>query len=88
MRGKRRRWSGHDFWQLGPVSVFSRRGETLWPSGDVGQGEMAGRGRSKRRSRTGLARVCGGVRLAGWRVSCRRVVRLGVESLAAVPGRD
>ena len=26
MRGKRRRWSGHDFWQLGPVSVFSRRG--------------------------------------------------------------
>ena len=29
MRGKRRRWSGHDFWQLGPVSVFSRRGETL-----------------------------------------------------------
>ena len=55
MRGKRRRWSGHDFGQLGQVSVFSRRGETLCPSGDVGQSEMAGRGRSKRRSRTGLA---------------------------------
>ena len=52
-----------------PVSVFSRRGETLRPSGDVGKGEMAGRGRSKR----GLADQGGaslrGVRLAGWRVS-------------------
>ena len=54
------------------MSGFSRRRETLRPSADVGQGEMAGRGRSKRRSRTGLARVCGDLRLAGWLVSCRR----------------
>ena len=39
-------------------------------------------------SRTGLARVGGNVQLAGWRVSGRPAVRLGVESLAAVPGRD
>ena len=51
---------------------------------DEGDGEI---GHGKRRSRTGLARVCGDVRLAGWRASCRRVVRLGVEWLAAVPGR-
>ena len=44
---------------MGPVSVFSRRGETLRPSGDVGQGEMAGRGHSKRGSRTRVPRVCG-----------------------------
>ena len=54
------------------MSVFSCRGKTLRPSGDVGKGEMAGRGRSKR----GLADQGGaslrGVRLAGWRVSCRR----------------
>ena len=49
------------------MSVFSRRRETLWPSGNVGQGEMVGRGRSKRPSRTGLARVGGDVRLSvGW----------------------
>ena len=35
----------------GAVSVFSPRWETLRPSGDVGQGEMAGSGRSRRRSR-------------------------------------
>ena len=52
-----------------------------------GEGD-GGIGHGKRRSRTGLARVCGDVRLAGWRVSCRRVVKLGVESLAAGPGRD
>ena len=34
-----------------------------------GDGEI---GHGKRRSRTGLARVCGDVRLAGWRASCRR----------------
>ena len=39
----------------------------LWPPADVGQGEMVGRGRSKRPSRTGLARVGGDVRLSvGW----------------------
>ena len=43
-----------------------------------------GIGHGKRRSRTGLARVGGDVQLAGWRASCRRVVKLGVESLAAV----
>ena len=31
--------------------------------------EIAGRGHGKRRSRTGLAQVCGDVRLTGWRVS-------------------
>ena len=49
------------------MSVFSRRRETLRPFGDVGQSEIAGRGRSKRPSRTGLARVGGDVRLSvGW----------------------
>ena len=47
-----------------------------------------GIGHGKRRSRTVMARVGGDVQLAGWRASCRRVVKLGVESLAAVPGRD
>ena len=51
--------------------------------------EMAVRGHGKRRSRTGLARVCGEVQLAGtlghWRTGA---VRPGVESLATGPGRD
>ena len=47
--------------------VFSRRTGPRWPSADVGQGKMAVRGRSKRPSRTGPARVGGDVRLAdGW----------------------
>ncbi len=58
---------------------------TVW---DVGQGEMAGRIRSRGLPRTGLARVCWDLRLsAGW-AGCSRVVRLGVESLAAGSGRD
>ena len=70
------------------MSVFSPRRETLRPCGDVGQGEMAGGGRSKRPSRTGLARVCGDVQLAvGW-LRHRGAVRQEVEWLAAVPGRD
>ena len=59
------------------MSVFSRRRETLWPSGNVGQGEMVGRGRSKRPSRTGLARVGGDVWLSvGWlrHRRCRQAV--------------
>ena len=63
--GKVRRWSGHDFGYREPVSVSGRRRETLRPSADVGQGEMVGRGRSKRPSRTGMARVGGDVQLAG-----------------------
>ena len=51
--------------------------------------EMAGRGHGKRRSRTGLARVCGDVQLAGalghWRTGA---VRPGVEWLATGPRRD
>ena len=47
---------------------------------------MAGRGRSKRPSRSGLARVGGDVRLAGRWVSCSRVVRQEVESLAVGQG--
>ena len=51
----------------GPVSVFTRRRETLRPSADVGYGEMVGRGRSKRPSRTRRVRVGGDVRLSvGW----------------------
>ena len=61
----------------GPMAAYRGCGER---DGGIGHG--------KRRSRTGLARVCGDVWLAGWRVSCRRVVKLGMESLAAVPGRD
>ena len=55
-------------------------------------GRCAGRDGGERTRQEALAdrlsRVCGDVRLGGWRVSCRQVVRLGVESLAAVPGRD
>ena len=47
-----------------------------------------GIGHGKRRSRTGLARVCGDVQLAGRWISCRLAVRLGVEWRAAGPGRD
>ena len=46
-----------------------------------------GIGHGERRSRTGLAGVCGDVQLAGRWVSCRLAVRLGVEWLAAGPGR-
>ena len=48
-----------------------------------------GRGHGKRRSRTGLARVCGDVQFAGrlghWRTGA---VRPGVEWLATGPRRD
>ena len=51
--------------------------------------EMAGRGHGKRRSRTGLARVCGDVQFAGtlgqWRTGA---VRPGAEWLAAGPRCD
>ena len=72
----------------GPVSVFSCRGETLRPSANVGQGEIAGRGRSKRHSQTGLARVRGDVRLAGWRPVAAAAVRQGVAGRAIGPGHD
>ncbi len=52
-----------------------------------GEGD-GGIGHGERRSRTEMARVGGDVQLTGWRVSCRRVVKLGVESLAAGPRRD
>ena len=60
--------------QVNGAGVLSsgRRGETLRPSGDVGQGEMAGRGRSERGSRTRVARVCGEFGWPDGRVSCRR----------------
>ena len=44
---------------------------------DVAQGEMAGRARSKRHSRTGLARVCGDLRMSGGWVSRRRCRQAG-----------
>ena len=44
--------------------MFSRRTGPLWPSAGVGLGKMAGRGRRKRHSRTGAARVGGDVGLA------------------------
>ena len=78
----------------GSVSVFSRRRETLWPSADVGQDEMAGRGRSKGPSRTGLARVGGmfgwpdGRAVAGWpsgRKRYRSQSRPATPFLTAVP---
>ena len=66
-------------------AFFGRR---WWPTVAV-VSEMAGRGHGKRRSRTGLARVCGDVQLAGtlghWRTGA---VRPGVEWLATGPGRD
>ena len=70
------------------MSVFSCRGETLRPSANVGQGEIAGRGRSKRHSQTGLARVRGDVRLAGWRPVAAAAVRQGVAGRAIGPGHD
>ena len=81
------RWPGLHWGRWEVRRVFSRRTGALWPSADVGQGKMAGRGRSKRHSNR-LARVGGNVQLAGWRVSGRRVVRLGVEWLAVRPGRE
>ena len=41
---------------MGPVAAFSSRVETLWPFANVGRARWAGRGRSKRHSRTGVAR--------------------------------
>ena len=88
VRKLQKRWSGLDSGRrevggglqalLGaPMAAYSGCGE-----GD------GGIGRSKRRSRTGLARVGGDVQLAGtlgqWRTGA---VRLGVEWLAAGPGR-
>ena len=40
-------------------SVYSRRRETLCPSADVAQGEMAGRVSSRRHSRTGCREFAG-----------------------------
>ena len=59
-----------------PMSAYSGCGER---DGGIRHG--------KRRSRTGLARVCGDVGLAGGSVA-EGAVRLGVEWLAAGPGRD
>ena len=70
MRGKGRRWSGHD---SGPVSVFSRRGEvTVW-------GRWVGRDGGERTRREVLAdrtgaslrgrsvgRMAGQLRTSGW----------------------
>ena len=58
MRGKVRRWSGHDSGYKELVSVSGRRRGTLRPSADVGQSEKVGIGRSKRPSRSGLAHEC------------------------------
>ena len=53
-----------------------------------GCGERDGRiGRGKRHSRTGMARVCGDVRLAGWR-PVAAAVRQGVAGRAIEPGHD
>ena len=68
--------------------MFSCGGETLRLSADVGQGEIAGRGRSKRHSRSGLARVRGDVRLAGWRPVSTAFVRQGVARRAIGPMHD
>ena len=48
----------------------------------------AGRGHSKRHSQTGLARVRGDVRLAGWRPVAAAAVRQGVAGRAIGPGHD
>ena len=69
MRGKGRRWSGHDSGKWGRRLSSAAAGRPCERLQDVGQGEMAGRGRGKRCWRTGLARDCGDVRLGGWRVS-------------------
>ena len=61
-----------------PMAAYSGCGER---DGGIGHG--------KRRSRTGLARVCGDVQLVGtlgqWQ---KGAVKLGVEWLAAGSGRD
>ena len=87
MRKLQKRWSGLDSGRrevggglqalLGaPMAAYSGCGEG---DGGIGHG--------KRRSRTGLARVGGAFSWRGRWGSCRRVVRLGVEWLAAGPGR-
>ena len=59
------RWPGLRWGrEVGERRVFRRRTGHLWPSADVGQGKMAGRGRSKRHSHR-VARVGGDVGLTG-----------------------
>ena len=48
---------------------------------------MTGRGRSKRHSQTGLARVRGDVWLAGWQPVAASVVRQGVAGRAIGTGK-
>ena len=72
MRGKGRRWSGHDSGKWGRCLSSAAAGRPRDRLGTLGRARWRGEGRGERCSRTGLARVCGDVRLGGWRVSCGR----------------
>ena len=60
------------FQQMGPVAVGSCRSGRQWRTTAAALGETGGTACSRRPSRTGLARVCGDVGLAGRWVSGRR----------------
>ena len=88
MRGKGRRWSGHDSGKWGRCLSSAAAGDlvTVW-------GRWAGRDGGERTRREVLADRTGASlrgRSVGRMAGQLRTgaVRLGVESLAAVPGRD
>ena len=75
------------FQQMGPVAVGSCRSGRQWRTTAVALGEIGGTACSRRPSRSGLARVCGDLRLSGGGSVADGAVRLGMEWLAAGPGR-
>ena len=75
------------FQQMGPVAVGSCRSGRQWRTTTVALGEIGGTACSRRPSRSRLARVCGDLRLSGGGSVADGAVRLGVEWLAAGPGR-
>ena len=89
VRKLQKRWSGLDSGRMvGWRRLQALLGALMAAYSGCGEGD-GGIGHGKRRSRTGLARVGGDVQLVGtlgqWRTGA---VRLGVEWLAAGPGRD
>ena len=75
------------FQQIGPVAVGSCRSGRQWRTTAVALGEIGGTACSRRPSRSGLARVCGDLRLSGGGSVADGAVRLGMEWLAVGPGR-
>ena len=88
MRGKGRRWSGHDSGKWGRCLSSAAAGRPCDRLGTLGRARWRGEDRREvLADRTGarlrgrsVGRMAGQLRTGA--------VRLGVESLAAVPGRD